>query len=73
MEEKEIEEVETIGRAIEREVVNKATGEVHKVLVTAFGEEEVIFTTEVGDITFLNPNKSGELSNEEWDVREINQ
>ena len=59
------------GKPIERELVNKYTGEVYPVLVTSFGEEEVTFSIGPDDIVFKNPNKSGDLYNEEWEVREI--
>ncbi len=61
------------GNAVERELINKATGEVHKVQATAIGNEEITFTIDTGDVTFQNPNRSGDLSNNEWDVREIAQ
>jgi hypothetical protein len=59
------------GPAIERELINKETGEVIPVLGTAFGDQVVEFTTEEGVIVFENKGRSGDLENELYDVREV--
>ncbi len=52
--------------AVQRQLVNKHNGKIHKVLATTFGEEEVIFTTDVGDIVFSNIGKQGNLLNDNY-------
>lgn len=42
------------GQAVQREIVNKVTGEVSPVLATAFGDGVVEFTTEDTVIQFEN-------------------
>lgn len=59
------------GQAVMRELTNKKTGEVLPVLSTSFGNEEVIFTTEVGDVTFSNIGSQGNLLNDEYTVAEV--
>lgn len=60
-----------MSNAVQREITNKATGEILPVLATAFGNEEVIFTTEVGDITFSNIGAQGNLLNDDYTVAEV--
>lgn len=58
--------------AVKREVINKKTGEVYKVVAHIFGEQELTVTTiEVGNITFANKDRLGDLQNDEWDIREV--
>lgn len=59
------------GQPVERVLVDKATGIEYPVTATAFGEEEVTFTIESGDVIFTNPEKSGNLFNEQYDVKEV--
>jgi len=62
----------TVGQAVQREIYSKATGETFPVTSTAFGQEEVVFTTEaLGDITFSNVGGAGDLLNDEYEVREV--
>ena len=61
-----------IGRAVERELINNETGEVLPVLATLpFGDQVVEFTTDQGVIVFENKDRLGNLTNELYDVREL--
>lgn len=60
-----------MSNATQREITNKETGEVLSVLATAFGNEEVTFTTEIGDITFSNVGAQGDLLNDKYTVAEV--
>lgn len=60
-----------VGRAVNRVVINKETGESYPVLGTTFGQEEVIFTTRIGDIVFENKGAVGDLQNNNYLVKEI--
>lgn len=61
----------TTGNATVYEVVSKITGEKYRVTQMAFGEGEVIASTELGDIVFANPNKDGNLTNEDYEIHEV--
>lgn len=61
--------------AIQREVINKSTGEVLPVISTAIGnsDEQYIDLTVEGDaiLRFSNIGNEGNLLNDEWEVREV--
>ncbi len=61
--------------ATQRELINKATGEVSPVLSTAFGSQEVTFDIEEAgarkSVVFSNHDNSGELANSEYNVCEV--
>tara|TARA_R110000868_G_scaffold114344_2_gene306423 strand:+ start:7023 stop:7253 length:231 start_codon:yes stop_codon:yes gene_type:complete len=57
--------------ATKYEVINKETGLIYPVTVLSFGNEEVTVTTEVGDIVFANPDAQGQLTNEEYLIRQV--
>ena len=64
--------------ATQREVVRKSDGQVFPVTGTAFDTTDpanpvVVFTTDSGEIVFKNPGLSGNLINDEYDVREVTQ
>lgn len=61
----------TTGNATVYEVVSKITGEKYRVTQMAFGEGDVTASTELGDIVFANPNKDGNLTNEEYEIHEV--
>lgn len=61
----------TTGNATVYEVVSKITGEKYPVTQMAFGEGDVTASTELGDIVFANPNKDGNLTNEEYEIHEV--
>lgn len=57
-------------------ITNKATGEARLAYLTEFGDAFVKaqIQTDTGDgevITFQNPNKSGELTNDEYTIEEF--
>ena len=58
-----------IGRAVKRAIVDNKTGLEYPVLSTTFGSEEVIFKTSIGDITFSNIGKTGELKNNDYSIK----
>lgn len=60
-----------MSNATQRKVINRATGEELPVTATAFGTEQVIFTTSAGDITFSNVGNTGDLLNDEYTVQEV--
>lgn len=61
----------TTGKPTVYEVVSKITGEKYRVTQMAFGEGDVTASTELGDIVFANPNKDGNLTNEEYEIHEV--
>lgn len=58
------------GQAVQRELVNKETGEVMPVTATAFGEGVVEFTTEQGVFSFDN-NGNNTFEDNIYVVREV--
>lgn len=61
----------TAGKPTVYEVVSKVTGEKYLATGMTFGEGEVIASTELGDIVFANPNKDGNLTNEDYEIHEV--
>ena len=64
--------------ATQREITRNSDGQVFPVNGTTFDTTDpsnpvVVFTTDAGEIVFKNPGLSGNLTNDEYDVREITQ
>lgn len=62
--------------AINYEVINKVTGDVHAVTSTVFDTTDsanpmVKVTTEIGEISFTNKDLSGDLQNPDFAIREV--
>lgn len=65
-----------MSNAIQREITNKATGEIYRVLATEFdtvdpNTPKVNFTTDIGVISFSNEGLAGNLLNDEYTVAEV--
>lgn len=57
--------------AVHYEIVSKETGVTYPVTQMAFGEEEVTTESQFGTVTFSNINKSGDLQNPLYSIREV--
>lgn len=55
----------------EREIVNKHNGACYPIMEYEYGEEYVKVTTIIGDITFSSKEKTGDPTNQDWIIREI--
>ena len=62
---------ETKGNAVSYEVVSKETGVAYPVSQMAFGDEEVTTESAFGTIVFSNKDKSGNLENALYTIREV--